>query len=184
MATKPKPPCRHYRRGNCKYGRKGVGCPFPHPKECMKFVKHGFDSKTGCNEGRRCKAFHPVMCKYSLHKKVCTNPDCRYPHIKGTRRTQPTQEAPQHGSSHHPGPHNRKEVADNSNCPTARETTPTEMKSKTESENPALLGNLTFLGNRVEMLASQQEQLQNMLARLMDQMGRPEPYRKRCCSFH
>ena len=32
--VRPKPVCRHYRHGTCKYGNRGLGCPFSHPKPC------------------------------------------------------------------------------------------------------------------------------------------------------
>ena len=186
VVTRPKPPCRYYRHGYCKYGRRGEGCPFPHPKICMKFVKHGFDSKTGCSKGRKCMYLHPVMYKFSLHKKVCINPDCMYPHIKGTRRTQAAQAAPWQGNRNDPDPQARKEENDSGSCLPTRGTTPAgeEERKETAGKNQTPLGNLAFLGNRVEMLTSQQEHLQQMLARLMDHMGRSEPWGKRCCSPH
>ena len=95
IEVRPKPVCRHYRHGTCKYGRRGLECSFSHPKTCLKFKMHGYDSRVGCKEDRWCKAFHPIMCTSSLNKKVCTNTDCRYPHINGTRRTDWERQSPQ-----------------------------------------------------------------------------------------
>ena len=202
--SSPKPVGSGYRHGDCRYGRKGEWCPFSHPKVCMKFVKHGFDKRIGCNEGKRCIAFYPIICRYSLHKKVCTNLDCMYLHIKGIRRwqsvyQQPAQEAPKQGNRHHnpetqtskqrnrhnylepqapkqcnrhhhPEPQSRSDIIDNRNS---------EERNNTKGNEK-----LTFSGNQVEMLAAQQEKIQKMMANLMNQLERPEPWGKRCHCSH
>ncbi|KAK3879806.1 hypothetical protein Pcinc_007111 [Petrolisthes cinctipes] len=79
--------CRFYKKGICKYGRKGKNCPFSHPKVCANFRNHGHDEKNGCRDGYRYKDFHPSMCKYSLKFKVYTSKDCKYPHVTGTKKS-------------------------------------------------------------------------------------------------
>ena len=39
--------CEHYRYGKCKYGLKGKGCDYRHPKLCRKFINDG-NSQYGC----------------------------------------------------------------------------------------------------------------------------------------
>ena len=53
---------------------------------CSKFLQHGTRQPHGCNRGKSCKQFHPLMCMDSLKKSECLNEKCTYNHIKGTRR--------------------------------------------------------------------------------------------------
>ena len=171
-----KPVCRYYRQRNCKYGRSGKGCPFSHPKVCMKFVRHGFDHKIGCNKGRHCNYFHPTMCKLSLQKKACPDLSCRYPHIKGTKRGQPTQDQPQYEAISQPRPHTvevRQAKYNNKLHKNAHET-----------ERTTNQGSDSFLGTKVDMLASKQEKLQQMVTCLVEKLGQPAPQEKRCCNHH
>ena len=57
--------CRFYQQGNCKHGRKGLDCPFDHPKACRKLLKYG-NKGTGCKDGSKCINFHPRMCSNSI----------------------------------------------------------------------------------------------------------------------
>ena len=196
---RPKPMCSRYRHGDCRYGRKGEGCPFSHSKVCMKFVKHGFDKRIGCNEGRQCIAFHPIICRDSLLWKVCTNLDCMYPHIKGTRRRQPVyqqpaQETPKQWNRHHNpetqtskqgNRHNYLEPQAPKQWNRYHHSEPQSRSDIIDNRNSEERNNtkgnekLTFLGNQVEMLAAQQEKIQKMMVNLMNQLERPEPWGKK-----
>ena len=57
-----------------------------HPKRCIKFCRNGKSGKFGCNKGMDCTYYHPVLCKYSVQKRVCTNKECTFVHLKGTKR--------------------------------------------------------------------------------------------------
>lgn len=90
--TETKTICRFYRQNRCKHGITGHGipgtqCKFDHPKPCIRFTAHGTGSG-GCREGLKCSKFHPRMCRDSLRKNECLNPDCTFPHVRGTRRSQ------------------------------------------------------------------------------------------------
>ena len=37
-------------------------------------------------EGKECKFFHPIVCKFSLGKRLCANKNSKFVHIKGTAR--------------------------------------------------------------------------------------------------
>ena len=43
--------CKHYKKGNCKHGRKGINCEYSHPKPCSKLMKHGNKGPRGCKKG-------------------------------------------------------------------------------------------------------------------------------------
>ena len=82
------PICFHYKRGNCKYGMAGNECKYRHPKKCRKFMAYGDkDTKRGCTKGRSCEFYHPRLCRNSVSKKECLHIDCKFVHLKGTRRT-------------------------------------------------------------------------------------------------
>ena len=87
-----RPTCQRYIRGNCPHGILGKNlvngemCFFGHPKRCMKFCRNGPYSRFGCNKGRDCEYMHPILCKYSLKYRKCTNRKCKFTHLKFTQR--------------------------------------------------------------------------------------------------
>ena len=90
-----RPICQKLRRGVCPHGISGLNkidnqiCQFRHLKRCQPFCKYGRDAEEGCDKGRDCNLLHPILCKYSLEFKLCTNRRCRYTHLTGTRRYKP-----------------------------------------------------------------------------------------------
>ena len=78
--------CRYYAKGDCKFGRKGEGCPNSHPKPCRKLMKHGTQKSRGCTKGKKCSDWHPNMCLSSLRKGECYDDKCKFRHVKGTKR--------------------------------------------------------------------------------------------------
>ena len=108
--------CRFFKKGSCKHGIKGQSCQFQHPTICEKFTQHGTRKPRGCNLGRSCKDFHPLVCINSLRTGKCFDSTCRFNHIGGTKREPPSitnhqqsvlipnqQQPPQHHqqSNHH-----------------------------------------------------------------------------------
>ena len=94
IQTENTPICRYYSQGRCKYGisgRKDGQCPYKHPKPCQKFITNGDRRQRGCTRGSQCRSFHPKMCQLSLRERICSREDCKYMHIRGTRRSEPTQ---------------------------------------------------------------------------------------------
>ena len=77
--------CKHYVYKSCKYGAKGDGCQFAHPKKCFKFTREGTHKKRGCTEGKNCKFFHPPLCRSALRNGTCDKHECGFHHIKGTK---------------------------------------------------------------------------------------------------
>ena len=82
-ATSKTIPCKYYQKNVCQYGISGKGCKFFHQKPCTKLLKFG-----KCQKDGKCSLFHPAMCKFSLQKRLCSNPKCEFMHVKGTKRGQ------------------------------------------------------------------------------------------------
>ena len=80
--------CSYFKQNRCQFGISGKGCKFSHPKMCQKLLSHGKSSYRGCTKEEKCSYFHPRMCRNSLSKRLCTNLDCQFMHIKGTKRYQ------------------------------------------------------------------------------------------------
>lgn len=74
------PVCQAYQTGDCKFGTKGIGCRYGHPKACEKLLKHGQWHKRGCTRGQSCKHYHPV-CRESLTQHWCSRGErCHFQH--------------------------------------------------------------------------------------------------------
>ena len=90
-ATNQNPPsiCRFYKEGRCKHGTSGKKdgiCPFSHPKVCHKFIANGPKGRRGCSK-QNCKFFHPKLCKFSVNDRTCFRDDCKFNHLRGTKRS-------------------------------------------------------------------------------------------------
>ena len=84
--TNPKQVCPFYRKGTCRHGISGRGCPRLHPSACRKLLTHGNKGPRGCTRGSQCDKFHPKMCPTSLKNGECLRESCKLRHVKGTRR--------------------------------------------------------------------------------------------------
>lgn len=87
--------CQRYKKGVCPHGLKGnkihdgKKCDYEHPKYCIKYCRNGNKGKQGCNKGANCKFLHPILCKNSVKNKLCTSQECKFVHLKGTKRKVP-----------------------------------------------------------------------------------------------
>lgn len=86
VSQKSKQICKFFKKQSCKHGPSGKNCKYTHPKLCKKFVSHGTRKPNGCSLGKKCKFFHPQMCFESLRKGCCFRQDCKFRHVKGTKR--------------------------------------------------------------------------------------------------
>ena len=77
-------PCKFYMQGHCRYGKKGIGCSYPHPQMCFRFIKSGHK---GCSKGDSCKYAHPKLCRSSLLSHKCDRIKCYFYHVTGTVRS-------------------------------------------------------------------------------------------------
>ena len=77
------PICKFYQKGKCRHNE---NCRFEHPKICYKFRAFGLktDNEKGCESS--CSFFHPNACKDSLKSKNCPREECRFYHLKGTKK--------------------------------------------------------------------------------------------------
>ena len=84
--------CPRYKRGICPHGLRGnkliegKTCSFDHPRACRKYSSFGSRGHRGCKRGSNCKFYHPVLCRYSVRDRLCTNENCTFVHLKGTKR--------------------------------------------------------------------------------------------------
>ena len=81
--------CKFFLNKKCKYGIRGDGCQFAHPTLCKKLMKYGHSEK-GCKKGNKCDMFHPKMCRESLNTGTCTFENCRFYHVSGTKKVEPS----------------------------------------------------------------------------------------------
>ena len=90
--SSPYKTCEKYKRNNCPHGRdgkieiEGAPCRYLHPKKCYAWCKAGNDSTHGCNNGKECTYYHPVLCKYSVRYRRCLVTECTFTHLKFTKR--------------------------------------------------------------------------------------------------
>lgn len=76
--------CRYFLRQECRHGIKGKDCKFDHPALCFKYTRNG--TKNGGCKNKDCKYFHPKLCANSLKERECFKNECRFYHVKGTKR--------------------------------------------------------------------------------------------------
>jgi len=100
--------CQKYKLRTCPHGSSGTirvhgrKCPDDHPTRCRKYCLEGSDPAYGCNKGRSCKYWHPIICKFSLQKRHCSNDDCTFTHLRGTWRGPLREERRQPHSTRNP----------------------------------------------------------------------------------
>ena len=82
--------CKYYKSGSYKFGQRGEGCDFTHPRKCFKYMKFGGNPDRGCMK-KDCEYFHS-LCRLIEAGKPCKREKCRYLHRKGphtkTKRTE------------------------------------------------------------------------------------------------
>lgn len=183
--------CKFYNIGTCRYGRKGTGCNFAHPKVCLKFMKHGHDERVGCKLGRRCKDFHPKICKFSLQKKECTNMECNFLHIKGTRRTKMQQTTLKTETDRHFRNYSANITEEIPRLTQAPRPTEASRARESEEQESTYRCNVnryaketSFLEDIVRSLAEQQKQTQKMVNWMMETMEWQEKLKKGCHNYH
>ena len=117
--------CHFYRKGICKYGRKGEGCKFDHPPYCRKLLDFGTDHHQGCKMSS-CKFYHPKMCYKSLRQHECFNIKCPYFHVKGTKRVPLKEYGSQNRNRNMSYAPNQTSLADNEHANTLNQNSSTE----------------------------------------------------------
>ena len=156
-----KPVCKKFVKGTCPHGISGkslVGgniCKYEHPKRCKSYCKFGPRHRFGCSKGTECSLLHPALCKSSVNTRTCYTLDCKFTHLKGTRRRKtsptnsPTVNQSRPSALTHPSTNHRQNFSNDStgmiNVNGKRFTPPDKWRPTTESlpeQNP----NDAFLG--------------------------------------
>ena len=155
--------CKFYNQGRCKHGisgKKDGVCNYAHPKPCKKFVTNGNRRQRGCTNGSGCQFFHPKVCNGSLRERLCTDENCKYLHIKGTKRATLSSGAnnPQQGVPPPTQP-------ENTNPNQRRNATPPQTREDHEVVTPHTL--TSFL-DQLRVMSTQMQQFNSRL-QMLDQ---------------
>lgn len=89
----PQSVCKYYKQGRCRYGisgKKDGDCPYSHPKACQRFLTNGSNGRRGCSKND-CQLFHPNICNSSMKDRTCFRVNCKYLHLKGTKRSRESE---------------------------------------------------------------------------------------------
>ena len=92
--------CQYYLKKSCRHGWSGKKkvngkvCTRSHPPKCRKYCNYGSMKKYGCQQGTKCRYFHPPICKSSELKHECLKTSCKFQHLRNTRRSLETGENP------------------------------------------------------------------------------------------
>ena len=164
-AVDNRPICTFLKQGRCKHGLSGKTdgtCPHRHPQTCRKFLANGNRNRGGCKRGESCYFFHPQLCFSSLQSRTCLREDCKFVHIKGTRRsdapppssrpgTQTAQQAqPIHQTSQRNGRHPQMQVFANQQ---------TSQENAQKIFSPQIGQSNTQYGSFLDQIKTMQEQM-------------------------
>ena len=175
------PICEKYKKHQCPHGVSGKKevegrtCPHLHPRLCRVYLKNGTNIRGGCKKGNACKFFHPKLCRSSVRAKTCTNLDCTFTHLKGTRRKteeNPTRSGILKGDQFRLPIRNRSDSNSsnvswkerNENTPMHKHFQKTEKNKKTSQED------ISFLVTMIEDLKGTQKELQQNVISLQQLM--------------
>ena len=158
-----KPICIHYRNNRCRHGITGKDCAFRHPKPCKKYLSFGDKQKNGCNKGRNCENFHPKMCRNAMNKGECLKENCKFMHIKGTKRIKT-----EHESSTSEKSVMTREEQIGAQQPTTGQNVGASTPSPNESVD-SFLGLLQQIQYKLQQIESTQQGQSNLIQCLMTQ---------------
>ena len=91
--------CQQYANNRCPHGMNGnkvvdgVTCSNLHPRRCRHFCQFGTKRRGGCQKGDNCSYFHPKLCRNSVNSSTCFNENCKFVHLKSTKRRQDRNES-------------------------------------------------------------------------------------------
>ena len=107
--------CQRYLNNKCPHGMNGnkvingEKCKDRHPRRCYRYCTFGTKRRIGCQKGNACPKFHPKLCNNSLRTSSCYNENCKYTHLKSTKREQ-DERVP---SNHRPRSRSRDNCTEN-----------------------------------------------------------------------
>ena len=158
--------CKFYKDGRCKYGisgRKGSTCNYEQPKACPKYLVNGNRTGRGCSNNQ-CRLFHPKMCNSSLRDRICYKADCRFIHIRGTKRTRTSStSSSERVRNMSEGGHNQRPSGSASGARTGTEPT------------PPFLEQLKIISAQIAQLANKVQDLEKRQSHPQPQVPHPQP---------
>ncbi|KAL5251228.1 hypothetical protein ACHWQZ_G016810 [Mnemiopsis leidyi] len=110
------PICDAYKKRQCPHGPSGKflvngkTCQNAHPRRCFRYCNHGKHPKQGCTKGKQCQYWHPRLCKFSTKNRSCSNEDCTFYHLKGTRRPKKAAQPPEQEKVRPKAPNNNPDT--------------------------------------------------------------------------
>ncbi|KAG0730542.1 hypothetical protein GWK47_028013 [Chionoecetes opilio] len=187
----------------CRHGLQGEKCKYLHPKPCATFMKHGLDENLGCTPGWKCSDYHPLVCRSSLHTRECKRRECKYPHIKGTKRpnnqySRSTQQRNQredrgqrspHTHRNAPPPEHHRQDTQRPNGPPPQVWNNASGPTTHINRNNPTIGvqqNVdqgNFLEHMVEKLLDMEKHSQSTINRLVERIDRLETRQRGGCSL-
>ena len=182
--TKKKEICRFYNRGHCT---KKKDCRFDHPAVCQKFHNFGSLSSNpkGCNG--KCNAFHPNACRSSLRNKTCSWDECRFYHLKGTKRT---NSAPENSANQNWRANNQNRSGSNFEskngfaCLNTRDQNPRKKATPAQGANPKTKPDLVTsqekiqLGQTLEAIMNRLSVMESRLTTYPHQVQHPQQHQQ------
>ena len=87
--------CPLYKKMLCPHGLTGkrlineAPCNKANPPRCLKYCRFANDNKLVCTKGKEYKYYHPTLCYHSVKRRVCLVVDCKFTHLKGTKKYDP-----------------------------------------------------------------------------------------------
>ena len=146
--------CKFYRLGRCRHGisgKKDGTCIHRHPKPCQKFLTNGDRRQRGCTLGKRCQDFHPQMCTTSLRERLCHRENCKFMHVKGTKRAERNsdQGAPLYNSNVEASPTQRID----------KRRAPSNNNQATPKVDETFLGQIKSLGDHMQLITKRLERM-------------------------
>lgn len=152
--------CKHYRTGRCKYGisgKKDGTCAYRHPKVCNKFLNNGLRRRGGCNRGENCNFFHPQMCHSSLQDRTCLRDNCKFMHVRGTRRADEQQVSDAGPGNQRVPPGNN---AQNTRHRVSAQHNNKQANSSTPANTNAFLDSVKMLQDQMAILTTKMQQME------------------------
>ena len=184
--------CRFYAKKYCRFGTKGEGCKFAHPKKCLKYISHGTKGNRGCRKGAKCDFYHPPLCYGSVDKGECDVENCGYTHLKGTNFIKwSAQNYDEAQNTVEISGENRKSFASVVRQPVHSRLSKPSHESRHSSEEGNRDQNFSEIRREIQqMQQAQTQQMQMMQAKIESLLGtRPQTSQGvgqscQCCSRH
>ena len=158
--------CKFYKQGRCRHGisgKKDGACEFSHPKPCQKFLTNGNRRQRGCTLGAQCRFFHPRVCNSSLRERICTKHDCKYLHIRGTKR-----------SAGETSPNASEEVQETLHQPSGtRNKKRASAQEEIQKDSTSFLEQLSSLNEKMSLFSSKLQQMDYRYSLLLQPLMLP-----------